>query len=54
MDDYTNIVKKIQSNIINKNYNEVNKLNDTAYKTWIELIGKLLSWNKGIKINVII
>ena len=41
MDDYTNIVKKIQSNIINKNYNEVNKLNDTAYKKWIELTGKL-------------
>ena len=41
LEDYTNIVKKIQSNIINKNYSEVNKLNDTAYKKWIELMGKL-------------
>ena len=41
MEDYTNIVKKIQSYIQNKNYSEVNKLNDTAYKKWIELMGKL-------------
>ena len=41
MEEYTNIVKKIQSNIMNKNYIEVNKLNDTAYKKWIELMGKL-------------
>ena len=41
MEDYTNIVKKIQSNIQNKNYSEVNKLNDSAYKKWIELMGEL-------------
>ena len=41
MEDYTNIVKKIQSSIISRNYSEVNKLNDSAYKKWIELMGKL-------------
>ena len=41
MENYTNIVKKIQSNIQNKNYSEVNKLNDSAYKKWIELMGEL-------------
>ena len=41
MEDYTNIVKKIQSSITNRNYSEVNKLNDNAYKKWIELMGKL-------------
>ena len=48
MEDYTNIVKKIQSSITNKNYIEVNKLNDTAYKKWIELMGKL---GVDLKIN---
>jgi len=41
MEDYTNIVKKIQSSITSRNYSEVNKLNDSAYKKWIELMGKL-------------
>ena len=41
MEDYTNIVKKIQSSIQSKNFSEVNKLNDGAYKKWIELMGKL-------------
>ena len=41
LEDYTNIVKKIQSSIINKKYAEVNKLNDTAYKKWTEFMGKL-------------
>ena len=41
MEDYTNIVKKIQSSINSRNYSEVNKLNDSAYKKWIELMGKL-------------
>ena len=41
MEDYTNIVKKIQSSINSRNYSEVNKLNDNAYKKWIELMGKL-------------
>ena len=48
MDDYTNIVKKIQLNVISKNYNEVNKLNNTAFKIWIELTGKL---GAELKIN---
>ena len=41
MENYTNIVKKIQSNIQNRNYTEVNKLNESAYKKWIELMGEL-------------
>jgi len=41
MEDYTNIVKKIQSSINSRNYSEVSKLNDHAYKKWIELMGKL-------------
>jgi hypothetical protein len=41
LEDYTNIVKKIQTSIINKKYAEVNKLNDTAYKKWTEFMGKL-------------
>ena len=41
MEDYTNIVKKIQSGLNSRNYTEVGKLNDNAYKKWIELMGKL-------------
>jgi len=41
MEDYTNIVKKIQSSLNSRNYTEVSKLNDNAYKKWIELMGKL-------------
>ena len=41
MEDYTNIVKKIQSSLNSRNYIEVGKLNDNAYKKWIELMGKL-------------
>ena len=41
LEDYTNIVKKMQTSIINKKYAEVNKLNDTAYKKWTEFMGKL-------------
>ena len=41
MEDYTNIVKKIQSSLNSRNYTEVGKLNDNAYKKWIELMGKL-------------
>jgi len=41
MGDYTNIVKKIQSSLNSRNYSEVGKLNDNAYKKWIELMGKL-------------
>ena len=47
MEDYTNIVKKIQSSINSRNYSEVNKLNDSAYKKWIELMGKL-----GVKLKI--
>ena len=48
MENYTNIYKKIQSCISSKNFNEVSKLNDNAYKKWIELMGKL---SVEIKIN---
>ena len=48
MEEYANIVKKIQLSIVNKNYSEINNLNDISYKKWIEFIGKL---GAQLKIN---
>ena len=41
MEEYSNIIKKIQTCVVNKNYTELYNLNDTAYKKWIEFMGKL-------------
>ena len=40
-EEYSNIIKKIQACVVNKNYTELYNLNDTAYKKWIEFMGKL-------------
>ena len=40
-EEYSNIIKKIQTCVVNKNYTELYNLNDTAYKKWIEFMGKL-------------